>query len=223
MVPINETQLPELKPNLPSIAEALAVLAGCTLVMSSADAPFVHFYNYSNKIFTPPLTQYFNASLRYKDYATGSNHDWQDMFYVILFLVFAINVFSLIYLIKQVCWDGQVTDYTVPENLFAIANLSPPSHILQGACGGGPREGILGKKWRVDMKNTDDTESMTHGMRRHPHFYFKCVEDDGGSPEVSGKERKRRSRPKSIGQWHMREQGESPAIEQYRRLTGYDD
>lgn len=142
------------------------------------------------------------------------------MFYVILFLVFAINVFSLIYLIKQFFWNGQVTDYTEPENLFAIANLSPPSHILQGACGGGPRGGMLGKKWRVDMKNPDDTQSITHGMRRHPHFYVKCVEDDLGSPEVSGRERKRRSRPKSVGQWWMMGQTESPAIEQYRRLTG---
>jgi len=34
----------ELKIDLPSIAEALAVMAGCTLLMSSADAPFVNFW-----------------------------------------------------------------------------------------------------------------------------------------------------------------------------------
>ena len=31
-----------LDPNLPSISEALAVLAGCTLILSSQGAPFVH-------------------------------------------------------------------------------------------------------------------------------------------------------------------------------------
>ena len=31
-----------LSPNLPSISEALAVLAGCTLILSSQGAPFVH-------------------------------------------------------------------------------------------------------------------------------------------------------------------------------------
>lgn len=32
---------PSLDPMLPSIAEALAVMAGCTLFMSARDAPFV--------------------------------------------------------------------------------------------------------------------------------------------------------------------------------------
>lgn len=32
---------PSLDPMLPSIAEALAVMAGCTLLMSARDAPFV--------------------------------------------------------------------------------------------------------------------------------------------------------------------------------------
>ncbi len=33
---------PALDPSLPSIAEALAVLAGCTLLISNQDAPFIH-------------------------------------------------------------------------------------------------------------------------------------------------------------------------------------
>jgi hypothetical protein len=35
---------PELNPGLPSPAEALAVMAGCTLLMSSQDTPFVEYY-----------------------------------------------------------------------------------------------------------------------------------------------------------------------------------
>jgi len=35
---------PSLDPSLPSIAEALAVMAGCTLLQSTKDAPFVQFF-----------------------------------------------------------------------------------------------------------------------------------------------------------------------------------
>ena len=237
MIPTYSPDTPTtLSPVLPSIAEALGVLAGCTLVMSSDHAPFVHFYNYSDPTLEEPQTQYFNASVRYKDFQSGGNQDWQGMFYVILFAVFGINVFALIYLIKQVFWDGQVTDYTEPENLFAIANLSPPSQSLRGACGGGPRGAMLGKKFRVDMKSPEpdgggmEYSAHVHGgrERRHPHFYVKCVEDEfeqgGGwereSPEISVRERKRKSaRPRSVTAWYEMDQSESPAIEQYRRLA----
>ena len=35
---------PQLDPTLPSMAEALAVMAGCTLISSSEDTPFVEFW-----------------------------------------------------------------------------------------------------------------------------------------------------------------------------------
>ena len=174
-------------------------------------------------------TQYFNASVRYKDFQSGGNQKWQGMFYIILFTVFGINIFALGYLVKRVFWnDGQVTDYTEPENLFAIANLSPPSRSLHGACGGGPIGAMLGKKWKVDMKSdgADIAEYTAHpgGTTRHPHFYVKCVDDEydssgwGDSPDVN-KQRRRKSRPKSVTEWYTSGQGESPAIEQYRRLA----
>jgi hypothetical protein len=37
-------QTPQLNPSLPSIAEALAVMAGSTLLQSTKDAPFVEFF-----------------------------------------------------------------------------------------------------------------------------------------------------------------------------------
>ena len=55
-----------LDTSLPSIAEALAVLAGDTLLISSSDSPFIHFWNYSTTIPTlaEPQLQAFNATFR---------------------------------------------------------------------------------------------------------------------------------------------------------------
>ena len=57
-----------LQPAFPSPAEALAVMAGCTLIQSSQDAPFVEFWNYSVNILDEPQIQYFNASVKAQQY-----------------------------------------------------------------------------------------------------------------------------------------------------------
>ena len=48
LIPTNQA----LDPSLPSIAEALAVLSGSTLLLSSSDSPFIHFWNYSTTVVT---------------------------------------------------------------------------------------------------------------------------------------------------------------------------
>lgn len=53
-----------LEPAFPSPAEALAVMAACTLIVSSIDAPFVEFWNFSTTILDEPQAQFFNASVR---------------------------------------------------------------------------------------------------------------------------------------------------------------
>ncbi|KAI0528214.1 hypothetical protein F5B22DRAFT_641186 [Xylaria bambusicola] len=44
---------------------------------------------------------------------------------------------------------GLVTDYTEPQNLFALAVNSPPSRALAGSCGHGPEGKEMGVPWRV--------------------------------------------------------------------------
>jgi hypothetical protein len=61
----------------------------------------------------------------------------------ILILVFAMNIFVLIYFIFH---RGLVTDFSEPPNLFALAVNSPPSQALAGSCGGGPE----GKQYMVN-------------------------------------------------------------------------
>lgn len=90
-----------------------------------------------------PQTQYFNASLKAQQYASGGVDKGSEAWMVILFLVFIMNIFVLIYFLVH---RGLVTDFSEPPNLFALAVNSPPSHLLAGSCGGGPE----GKQYRVN-------------------------------------------------------------------------
>jgi hypothetical protein len=241
-IPQNSSSGPvSLAPRLPSVAESLAVLGANTLVKGSSYAPFVHFWNHTD--LREPEIQYFDASVRYKAYASGSTQKWQGVFYLVLAAVFLINIYALVFLIKKVFINGQVTDYTEPENLFAIANLSPPSASLHGACGAGPTGNMLSKKWKVDMHDVSEhshggqteTEYSPHspysrGQKQHPHFYVKCMDDEELSEWAVAEEAelrqrktankdKRKSRPSSVHDWHKLDDLESPAIDQYRRLV----
>jgi hypothetical protein len=128
---------------LPSPAEAMAVLAGCTLLMSAEDSPFVEFWNYTLPTLSPGQYQAFNASIRAQEFASGGTQSYQRGFYIVLFAVFLLNVFVLIYLFAN---KGLVTDFSEPPNLFSLAVNSPPSHLLAGSCGGGP----IGKQYKVN-------------------------------------------------------------------------
>ena len=82
--------------DLPSPAEALAVMSGCTLLQSAQDAPFVEFWNYSSTYLDTPQIQWFNASIRAQAYASGGMWGYQKVFFIVLFAVFALNVFILV-------------------------------------------------------------------------------------------------------------------------------
>ncbi|KAI7237973.1 hypothetical protein KC330_g2830 [Hortaea werneckii] len=71
-----------LNPALPSMAEALAVMAGCTLVVSALDAPFTPFWNYTLPTLVPGEYQYFNASIRAQQYASGGTVPYQKAFHL---------------------------------------------------------------------------------------------------------------------------------------------
>lgn len=139
-----------LDPHLPSISEALAVLSGCALLISNLDAPFVHFWNYTDPVLEFPQLQEFPAMLSYQDYASGGDQAWQGVFYIVLALALALNTLCLGYFIR---YGGLITDFVEPQNIFALALNSPPSHRLSGACGGGPEGDQLQTKWFVQVEN----------------------------------------------------------------------
>ena len=162
----------ELSNALPSPAEALAVMSGCTLIQSAQGAPFVEFWNYSSPLLDTPQTQWFNASVRAQQYASGGSSGYQKGFYIVrnrwvetfqclrhmltlqslcsqvLFVVFSINTVVLISWFINRAW---YLDFSDPTNLFSLAINSPPSEKLADcSCGGSPRKGEQFKYyWRL--------------------------------------------------------------------------
>ena len=122
---------------LPSPAEALAVMSGCTLVQSALGAPFVNTefkYSSNNGIIDPGKIELFNASVHQQQYVSGGTPGYQRGFHVVLFAVFAINVIILPYWFVHRQW---YSDFSDPINLFSLAINSPPSEKL-AACSCGP-------------------------------------------------------------------------------------
>lgn len=136
----------KLDPLTPSISELMAVMAGNTLMLSTTDATFYHFWDYDANILSPGRWEPFNALISSQQYTSGMQQRWQGIFYVVLFLVFMTNVFCLVYFIVR---HGLVTDFTEPSNLFALAVNSPPSQRLDGSCGSGPEGHQLDVDWHV--------------------------------------------------------------------------
>ena len=162
----------KLELSLPSISEALAVLAGCTLLLSSLDSPFIHYWNYSTTVNTLAEPQYqgFNATVRTMTYQSGGSQQWQSIFYIVLLLVFLANLCCLIYFLVS---GSLVTDFVEPQNLFCLSLLSPPSHALEGACAGGPAREHFRTRWNIKLDRTRDhvwienNEAHNRGARNY--------------------------------------------------------
>jgi hypothetical protein len=142
-------QDPKLPSGKPSLAEALAVFAGSTVVIGAIDTSFDGEFRYTAKnniLEEPGPIEKFQAVMVTQQYTSGHINTWQRVFYLILGLVFGINLFCLLYLAIS---SGPVTDFTEPQNLFALAINSPPTTQIQGSCGGGPEDRDLVVPWRV--------------------------------------------------------------------------
>ncbi|KAK2059964.1 hypothetical protein LY76DRAFT_625523 [Colletotrichum caudatum] len=138
---------PQLNPLLPSMAEALAVYASSTLIIGGHGTPFEHYWRHEKtQLGAPGALDPFRASIRTQEYTSGYVAEWQKVFYLVLVLVVIINVVCLAYFLAR---SGLVTDFTEPQNLFALAVNSPPSEQLKGSCGGGPVKRDLVVPWRV--------------------------------------------------------------------------
>jgi len=177
---------PALDTSLPSIAEALAVLAGNTLLLSAISSPFIHTWNYSATvpILSQPQYQSFKAALRTQDYSSGGTQHWQGIFYVVLTLVFLSNLFCLAWFLLH---GGLVTDFLEPQNLFALAVNSPPSAALEGSCGGGPEEEQFRMKWLINFDRQREhvfieTKGDTRGVRRKKKDRRAAGLEGGESP-----------------------------------------
>lgn len=159
----------DLNPALPSPAEALAVMIGCTLLMSADGSPFVEFWNYTVATLSPGEYQSFDAVFQGQEYTSGGVQPYQKAFHIVLVAVFLLNLFVLIYLLKH---KGLVTDFSEPPNLFSLAVNSPPSTLLAGSCGGGPH----GKQYEVNWAIQSEGE----------HLYMTNRKEGVGTVTTSG-------------------------------------
>jgi hypothetical protein len=172
----------QLNPLMPIIAETLAVMAGNTLLLSTIDAGFYHYWGYQATTLDPGAYQPFNASITSQQYTSGiiPNQRWQGVFYIVLFLVFATNVFCLVYLFLRA---GLVTDYSEPQNLFALVVNSPPSSRMSGSCGAGPEGDQLNVDWHIKEEASG-------------HFYIQ--EGGGGELQLKGDGFELRNRSRNL-------------------------
>jgi hypothetical protein len=202
----NRTKTYSLDPKLPSIGEALAVLAGSTLILGSRNAPFVQYFNYTktdnvSNALAEPVPQYFEATVRAVGYASGGTEQWQNVFYLILVFAFLTSAIILAFMLFEVR-GRQITDFTEPQNLFALAMNSPATAQLQGACGAGPHGRQLKERFYVAMEEEDE------------HYYIRTKAEQHVRPPSMRPSRSMASMevddmPKAV----------SPATDEYRRLS----
>ncbi|KAJ5160407.1 uncharacterized protein N7482_007411, partial [Penicillium canariense] len=197
-----------LDPSLPSVGEALAVMSGSTLILSSQNAPFVQGFNYTepDDILPEPVYQHFAATLQASGYASGGTERWQGVFYVVLVFAFLTSFICLGFVVFE-ARGHQITDFTEPQNLFAIAVNSPQSSQLRGACGGGPIGRQMKERWYIGMDEPD------------AHYYIRAKKD-GVSPHVEA----RSTGYQGLEQMEV-EDGSgrmnpvSPAVDEFRRVS----
>lgn len=198
--------------NLPSIGESLAVMAGSTLILSSRDAPFVPEWNYTvpDDVLPEPVYQYFRASLQVVGYASGGTERWQGVFYVILVFCFITSFICFGFVILE-ARGHQITDFTEPQNLFALAMNSPHSSRLQGACGGGPVGRQLKERWFIGMEEDD------------AHYYIRAKIDGKSSfGNNNGNGNGQSTGYRNIEQMDMDDgslKPVSPAVDEFRRVS----
>lgn len=138
---------PTLSPYQPSMAEALAAYACNTLIRSATGAPFIHYWSWSTPTLEEPgPLQAFNASIRSQQYTSGHVASWQAIFYLVLGLVFAMNLLCLAYFLRHL---GLMTDFTEPQNLFTFAINSSPSVQIKGVGESGPAKEDFVLPWWV--------------------------------------------------------------------------
>lgn len=145
--------------------------------------------NYTHPLLDDYTTQYFNASLKAQQYASGGVDQASKGWIIILALVFLMNVFVFVYFLFH---RHLVTDFSEPPNLFALAVNSPPSHLLAGSCGGGPEGKQYTVNWIVNHEGSHlfmEPGEKTHLLEGHGNAHMHTHATDGGGgpgPTASG-------------------------------------
>ncbi|KAI5306088.1 hypothetical protein KEM56_002260 [Ascosphaera pollenicola] len=130
----------------PSVAEALAVMAGSTLLESTKDATVF--------IDAPEFPCKQKAYMRLQGtimQSGGQTQGWQKVLFASLFVVCLVSLVCCGFLLFEL-FVRHITDFTEPKNLFTLAMNSPPTERLEGSCGGGPSKSQLKQGWKIDLE-----------------------------------------------------------------------
>ncbi|PLN79784.1 hypothetical protein BDW42DRAFT_186498 [Aspergillus taichungensis] len=187
----------------PSVAEALAVLAGSTLLLSSMGTSFRTAWPYADRgdsIVHNPVAETCEATLQTVGYASGGSQEWQRAFYLVLGAAFITSVVYLGFFLGEARGE-QITDFTEPPNLFALALNSPPSTRVQGACAEGPTGVALEEHFDIAAANDDGHLFIASKGDGYAHATGMDgdVEVGGGSPAMQ--EYQRLSRGGTLCSW----------------------
>ncbi|KAI0896501.1 hypothetical protein F4806DRAFT_428861 [Annulohypoxylon nitens] len=152
-----------LNARLPSMAEAFAVLASSTLVAGTLSSTYRAVWDYPNVDMSPGVYEAFHVTMKTQEYTSSHVMRWQAVFYPVLGLVFIINLGCMFYILFF--RSGLVSDYTEPQNLFAVSVNSPASAALSGSCGHGPDSKEMVVPWRVGYSAAAN------------HYFFEQAKD----------------------------------------------
>ncbi|KAG5916087.1 hypothetical protein E4U61_003973 [Claviceps capensis] len=157
-------ETPTFLPDQPSLAEALAVFAGSTLVISSIKTSFHHYWEYQPPQLLKDKFELFPSWFTTQQYTSGHVEHWHKIFYGVLGTVAVINVICFFFMLAS--RSCLVTDFTEPQNLFTLAMNSPPTMQLKGSCGGGPKGRELAVPWRVAYASTPQHYFLVEANKR---------------------------------------------------------
>jgi hypothetical protein len=159
---------------MPTIAEALAVLAGCTALISSVGAPFNQDWTENpdavpTDLFANPEQQGFPASIRMASFQSGATMHWQQAFSIVLIAVFLMSAFCLFYFAHLTrVGGGLVNDFMDFQNMFSLALHSPADRRLAGTASSGPERHHMREPWFI-REDWNHQVFIGDGVRKRGH------------------------------------------------------
>lgn len=139
-------------------------------MLASKDAPVqLAPWNYTLPTIDPLEYQYFNASVRMQQYASGGNQDYEKGFIAVLFVVVLMSGAILIYFLCHRRWYADLSE---PTHLFTLALQSPANEQIAGSCGTGPKGAQYKIRWKLDSEDG--------------HYFLKAEEKESKPSKVSG-------------------------------------
>ena len=179
---------PIFNPTRPLLVEALAVLAGNTLLDSMVGAPFDGAWPYQNASIPTPVLQSFEARVTRSIYVSGGNTPWKNVFMLVLATTFILSSVCFGYLLFISCIshclsrfgrrdstrNGLRQDCTDLNELFQIALNSPQPGQGSPVCNAREKGELQKLKWRF-RNNTPATTATSPDRLDGLHVVF-----DGG-------------------------------------------